>query len=102
MYDDIDYGGPVDFDDFELPDPEGEDDEDVSEDPTVVAGTAELLAAVAARVHTQYSVGEVELEEDVEGSEPTLAHQPLPAQTPVAAPVPAAQPAPAAEAEGSC
>lgn len=99
MYDDIDYGGPVDFDDFELPDPEGDEEEDVSEEPTVVAATAELLAAVTARVHTQHSVGEVELEVELEGTEPTLAHQPVPPATPLAAP--AAGPAPAAEPQAS-
>lgn len=72
MYDDLDLGNPLDFDDLELPPPEGEDDEDVSEDPTEIAGTDELLAAVTARVQASASIGEVEL--DLE-PEPTLANQ---------------------------
>ncbi|MCB9778732.1 MAG: hypothetical protein H6742_09235 [Alphaproteobacteria bacterium] len=100
MYDDLDLGGPLDYDDFELPLPEGEG-EDVSEDPTEIAGTEELLAAVTARVEANASIGEIELD-----PEPTLAHQPPPV-VPTAAPVqaaaaaapsvaPAAAPAPAA------
>ncbi|NOY25752.1 MAG: hypothetical protein GXP62_07745 [Oligoflexia bacterium] len=86
MYDDIDYGSPVDFDDLELPDPECEE-EDVSEDPTVFASTDELLAAVTAKINTLYSVGELDLGphaedaagvENAAGAEPTLATPPMP------------------------
>lgn len=76
MYDDLDQGSPVDYDDLDLPVPECEE-EDASEEPTVAAATAELLAAVTARVHTQHSVGEVELLAEHEPSEPTLATQPV-------------------------
>lgn len=81
MYDDIDLGQPVDYDDLDLPSPEGEG-EDVSEEPTVAAGTEELLAAVTAKVHTQHTLGEVELEAEHEHSEPTLASLPLPPVVP--------------------
>lgn len=106
MYDDIDLGQPVDYDDLDLPSPEGEG-EDVSEEPTVAAGTEELLAAVTAKVHTQHTLGEVELEAEHEHSEPTLAHQlppPVVPAPPAASPAPPAlapTPAPAAAAAPS-
>lgn len=85
-------GGLIDYDDLDLPDPEG--DEDVSEEPTVAAPTDELLAAVTARYETSQSMGEVELELDVEGPEPTLATPPVVPPPPGlrAAPAPAAVP----------
>jgi len=92
----------LDLDDFDLPDPETE--EDASEEPTAMASTAELLAAVAARVQANQSIGHVVLDapQDLapqdrvveapvhDNTEPTLAHQPV-------APLPEADLAPAVQ-----
>ncbi len=87
MFDDFQAAPLTDLDDLDLPDPESE--EDASEDPTAFASTADILAAVAARVAATQSIGELELdEESSEAAEPTLAHQPV-----LAPQVPAAQPA---------
>lgn len=83
-------GGLIDYDDLDLPDPESA--EDVSEEPTVAAPTDELLAAVTARYETSQSMGEVELELDVEGPEPTLATPPVVPPPPGLRATPAAVP----------
>lgn len=94
--------GVIDFDDLDLPDPEGEGDEDVSEEPTVAAPTDALIAAVTARYETMSSVGELELELDSDNPEPTLATPPVVPSPPGLAlrpvpvePMPAPAPAPA-------
>ena len=87
MQDDIDLGPPIDFDDLDLPDPESQEADD--DDPTAFASTAEILAAVTARVEANQSIGEVDLDTE-EGAEPTLAHQGQPVP---AASAPAASPA---------
>ncbi|RME20606.1 MAG: hypothetical protein D6798_20100 [Deltaproteobacteria bacterium] len=92
MFEHFPGAAPLDLDDFDLPDPETE--EDASEDPTAMASTAELLAAVAARVQANQSIGHVVLDAPqadgadaapavaegaaiAEHTEPTLAHQPV-------------------------
>lgn len=109
MFEQIPGAAPLDLDDFDLPDPETE--EDASEDPTAMASTAELLAAVAARVQANQSIGHVVLDAPqadgadasaaaaegvaiAEHTEPTLAHQPVAGlRASGAAPEPAAPPA---------
>lgn len=90
MYDNH-SGGVIDFDDLDLPDPEGESGEDVSEEPTVAAPTDALLAAVTARYETMNSIGELELELEPDNAEPTLATPPL---VPAAPPTMTARPLP--------
>lgn len=92
--------GVIDFDDLDLPDPEG-GDEDPSDDPTVAAPTEALLAAVTARYETMNSVGELELELESDNPEPTLATPPVVPLPPGLAARPAPVALPAAPAQPS-